>query len=557
MKNFDSFSVKQGGTVIKVSNTVSTKELEIIDTRYLTADEYIKYKNIILQSDKEFVNLISSSIYSPEHFCVFNIGRGQIRKYGCFCHFAPAIVFESDSKYSVGSIIRTRGCQFLVLDKDLAIWCDFDKLPEISNITEIYEKSALEYLLDRWTECLQDENQPMPTRQKMQEWFRNYKDDYQSRSVEIPVMEQTNESYVEIDTHNSLVRYIPAIGETEVILPDGIEAIRTEAFFLNENEKAQIKSIHLPRTLKFIESRTFWDMHELESITVHPKNIAFKAVDGVLFQCEELESEEWLSNKTDQLKLSKLICYPPQKRDITEYRMPTWIQIAEGAFSECQLKTITLDGAECIQNGCRYPIRDYAFRNSKKLHTVNFISFNNFYGCHHFEGCNYGLRVNFNKRGSYLVPEGLVSKSGKELFYVAADVNGEWHAPEGIEKISLRHQLFANIKKVFLPDFCTRVYPHMFSYQQGLEEVHLGGIKSTKDLYFMGSKNLRLISGKALESIEGRTNFNGCVNLEKIITGPNCSFDPNLTPFNVVFEAPKGSETIKNAKKAGLKYKEV
>lgn len=546
---------------------------EVLGTKCLTAEEYLKYKDILLQSNKGFYNLISSSIYSSSKFASFNayIGYstyqpiGAVLGYDIF--FAPAIIFKSDFSIDVGETISTRDHNFLVLDNNLAIYCDCKKFAALTTCVhaEIYAKSKIKYTLDRWTERLFDGTREMPSKKEIQDWFLNAP---QPQPETIFSKEQTSEPYIEIDEYRTLNRYIPAIGETEVVLPEGIEAIRAEAFSLNEHEKAKIKSIHLPRTLKYIEEGTLCDINELETITVHPHNVVYKVVDGVLFACKDVGYYSWVSDKKCYLEPSNLICYPSQKKDVTEYTVPAWIWIKKGAFSGCQLECITIEADKDAQFGSN-SIEDYAFKNSKKLHTVNLINPPKItlYGPHIFEGCNLGLRVNYNKRVTYLIPEGLISKNGKEIFYPAC-LDDEWQCPASVEKLS-SNIAFHGVRKIVLSDSCefnihSLTNKFTFAHTKSIEEIHFG--KSITSLFtdylFSGCENLKIISGESLEAIGGDhlgNAFSGCNKLERIIPGPNCVFSSweKQWPKNVIIEAPKGSATIRNAKKAGLKYKEV
>ena len=572
-----------------IQEFVAQKKIEIVETRLLTAEEYVKYKDILIESNKDFSNRISSSMYSYEQWCVFNPDGGAtcssptgkiLGAARASAYFAPAIVFKSERKYEPGHVFSKRNCNFLVLDDNLAIYCEKHDVPDIhltiNPEVAIYAKSRLKYLLDKWTECLFDESREMPNRYEVQDWYYAYLKTERSMYASVEALEQKNEPHIEIDAFRSLCRYIPAIGETDVILPDGIESISAEAFLLNQQEKAPIRSIHLPRSLKFIEAGAFWDLHELESITVHPENTAFMTVDNVLFGCKEVAYEEWVSNQPCHLEPKTLICYPPQKKDVTEYICPPCVNVYAGAFSGSQLEAITIDTFGLEERGSNwlryYWVDDYAFRNCKNLSRVaigKYIYFKSrghldakklsFRGCHHFDGCNYGLRVNFDKRVTQLIPEGLISRSGKEMFY-ATSPGDEWHVPTGVERLNraIRLQIY---KKVVFSDSCLRIPSNEFSYGE-LEEVYLGAnIKVLRGSCFAGCNQLRLICGEALEHIdETGEGFDACCRLKRVVVGPNCSFtltDEDTWFKRAVIEAPKGSQTIENAKNAGLPYKEI
>ena len=545
------------------------QEIEIIETRLLTAEECLQYRDVLLHSNKDLTYFLTSSAYSHRYQCVFT-DSGILRPpmHGS-PNVAPIVVFKTKTPFEIGTVFTIKNCHFLVLSSDVAIYCNRKPLVLSSGIAKIFDKSGLKYMLDRWTERLLDGNPEMPESTELYDW-RDQGYSQNLSFLRIKEMAQTSEPYIEIDKHKTLCRYIPALGETDVVLPEGIESIRNEAFLLCDGTKAPIHSIHLPSTVKYIEAGTFWDLCELETITVHPDNVAYMVIDGVLFGCKDVAYSSWLANKASNLEPRTLICYPPQKKDLTEYVVPPKIDTLEGAFSDCQLESITIDATGPEGNGLgTNDLSNYAFRNCKKLRVVNFINHKNirFWGHHHFVGCNYGLRVNYNKRITILIPEGLVSKNGKEMFYVTSN-NDEWHCPEGVEKLHPTVK-FSGFKKIFLSDSCDFVWHsptnmYIFAQTKSIEEIHFG--KAVKKLFgdyiFAGCTNLRIITGESLNAVGGvhfGDAFYGCDKLERIIPGPNCWFSSweKKWPENLVVEAPKGSQTIEYAKAQGLKYKEI
>ena len=550
-------------------------KIEILETRFLTAKEFIKYEKIFPNDLPPFRENSSCSLYCWNSFAAFHIppryvgsvlAKNTLGK-GNGLTFSPCIVFDTNDDIPIGTTISIKGIDFFVIDNSIAIYADKQKFANLMCKGEIYEKSRLKHLLERWTEFLFNDDAEMPgkTQPEITKFYFE-KPDTVPNITDVREFEQVDTAYIEIDKYNTLVKYIPAVGEIDIVLPEGIEAIRNEAFALTETKKAAIKSIHLPRSLKFIEIATFWDINDLETITVHPENVAFKVIDGALFGCKAMLYDDWVSHNVANLEPEALICYPPAKNDLTDYTLPYNVSvIVEGAFSNCQLENITIDATHENKN-FHIGVNDFAFRECNMLKTINFINFKKIIlaGFHHFDGCNIGLQANFSKKSAYLIPEGFISKDKKKMRY-AIHKDHIWNVPDGIEKLEDQTNLPLNncwyglngIKKVFFPNSFQEVNKEAFMYNAVVEEVYLG--ENTRRIgsnAFCSCTALKILEAKGVEVIDQYA-LNGCNNLEKLILGPNCEFETYGWPSTVVIEAPKDSKTIELAKRYGVNYKEI
>lgn len=547
------------GKIFELSNQ---QKIEIIETRYLSRTELENYKSLIENYRFVHKDFSSNSIYTYNHFfsLYFHTSSGNSMT------FSPAIIFNAEPKIEACNRICIKDLSFFVLDDNLAIYTDNTNWISNENIAQIYDKSVLKSFLKLWTDYLFDDNDKMPTKDELTTEYLKMLVESEKRGIEFSdfrEFEQGSTPYIEIDDYKTLVKYIPAEGEVDIVIPEGIEAIRNEAFSLNREKKAIIRSIHLPRSLKFIEDGTFWDLYDLESITVSPGNSAFQNIDGVLYG-KGWECVDWWIQKDESNSIPEaLICYPPAKKDIKEFILPEGIKtITCGAFSNCQLEAITIN-AKKDGKAFRIYIYDYAFRNCTKLSTLNLGNTKDiqFKGFHHFDNCNIGLQVNYGKKITFLTTVGLLSKNKKTIYYSIPDSNQEWHIPEGTEK-SVDH--FTNwntekcgIKKIFFPKSFLDISNYAFNGIESVEEIYLG--ENTKVIGrngFLNCRNLKRLEAANAEALD-EYSLNACINLETIVLGPNCEFDTFGWPDTVVVEAPKGSQTIENAKKKGVIYKEI
>lgn len=549
------------GKLFELSNQ---QKIEIIETRYLTRTELEGYKALIdtyrfLRSD-----FGTNSVYTYNHYFCLRYHNSS----GNTMLFAPVIVFNAEPKIEAGKKFSIKGASFFALDDNLALYIDEEKWLSIFNIAQIYEKSLLKELLDYWTSRLFDDSDEAPSRDELvSEYSKMLIKSAKSGVVftDFRNFEQGDIPYIEIDDYKTLVKYIPAKGDIDIVIPEGVEAIRNEAFFLNHEEKVAIRSIHLPASVRFIEDGTFWDMYDLESITVSPENIAFENIDGALYGKGWDNVTEWIKTETNSSPQA-LICYPPAKKDTKEYVFPAYRRktVTCGAFSNCQLETITINAEKGQYTSTN--ISDYAFRGCSKLNKISFGNAKEIFltGVHHFEGCSLGLNVNFGNKTTLLTPNGLISKNQKTIYYAIPDSNQEWHIPEGVEG-SVRHIANWNLgalqryrlKKIYFPKSFLDINDYAFNGLESVEEIYLS--ENTKNVRLNGFLNCRNLKHFEAPNAEALCSYslNGCPFLETVVLGPNCEFDTYGWPDTVVVEAPAGSQTIENAKRKGIKYKEL
>ncbi len=128
-------------------------------------------------------------------------------------------------------------------------------------------------------------------------------------------------------------------------LPNSIRSIGEVAFAYC----LELTNIKIPASVKSIEKELFATCPNLQNITVHPKNLNYVSVDGILF------------NKD----LGALITYPAKKLE-TSYTIPSSVnRIESQAFRNCELLEY-LEIADSVTF-----IGHAAFKNCSSLTTVN------------------------------------------------------------------------------------------------------------------------------------------------------------------------------------------
>lgn len=546
------------------------RKITAISARLLSCDELEQYDEVIPSE------IIDGRTY--DHFCYGCYGSirtipegrawiGNRPSVGVGAPFTnkvyPIIVFESQDDVFAGESFYVKEWKFYIISDTLAISAEPVRVNQNVRQNGIFAKSDFKVFMELWEQSLFDDDQPLLTGDAFEDliWQKGGILD----TTDVRVFEQGTETYIEIDEFGTLAKYIPAIGETDIVLPEGIEAIRNEAFVLNGNDKAQFKSIILPKTLRHIEIGTFMGIVDLEKIEVHPENLRFKAIDGVLFGCRPAYGDDFAIVAEDvkgKFEEDILICYPPAKSDFTEYTLPNNVMKLEtGAFMDSILEVITLDFSladerkfdrRAINN-----IRDYIFKNCKKLRLLRLINSKKlaFNGTHTFSGCNMDLTVMFDEEETSLTSVGLISVDKKTMYCVNID-GDELIIPDGVKRFKETPDGVIGgtmrITSVVFPDSFTSIKESFFTSNTArMEKLVLGRkTKKLREYTFGYCRRLKYVEARGLEVFQG---FEGCTNLEKIVLGPNCC---NL-PKNVVIEAPAGSQTIENAKNESLEYIET
>ncbi|MBR1973769.1 MAG: leucine-rich repeat domain-containing protein, partial [Candidatus Methanomethylophilaceae archaeon] len=129
---------------------------------------------------------------------------------------------------------------------------------------------------------------------------------------------------------------------TSISMPDGLVSIGKEAFLGCDS----LNSITIPKNVSDIGDYVF-DIGSLTAINVDVNNPNYSSVDGVLFDKGKVE----------------IIKYPRGKSGET-YTIPnTVVSIANGAFSECSLTSVSISG-DLISIG------DNSFESCSKLTTI-------------------------------------------------------------------------------------------------------------------------------------------------------------------------------------------
>ena len=170
-----------------------------------------------------------------------------------------------------------------------------------------------------------------------------------------------NQKYIMEGKRETLAYYPPKKATEDFVIPDFVEKIDGFAFANN-----YLKTVTISEKIFNFDSSTFSKCPNLEAYYVDSNNLAFVAIDGVLFyRYVEFNSEgicEYLGN------FDSLFAYPANKPD-TSYTISNDIScIYEKAFYDNKnLESVT------ISTGSNYwlDISSSAFENCSNLSTIN------------------------------------------------------------------------------------------------------------------------------------------------------------------------------------------
>lgn len=559
------------GRIFEISNG---RKIEVLGAKIFSLDEYHLYRTNI---PREVQCALSTTNYTNK--LLHSFAASVCNEISYRHKINPVIIFSTEDNVMVGERFKLKDYKFCVIGSGLAICLESSRMgvPVEQNI--VFAKTIVPFYIDLWFESLIDDDAVILSG----ETFCNK---VKMGEIALPVLvdtrefEQTSNTYIEIDEYGALSKYIPAIGEKEVVIPEGVCAIRNEAFCLNQITKAQFKKITLPKSLKCIEEGTFGGINELEEIKLHPQNVAFALKDGAFYSCKLVKTQMAYILPDKNKSLDTLLLYPPAKSDVSELHISMEsIKIAESAFAECQLEKIVIDATTVADKFCPLIyIEDKTFMNCKKLLELEVLGCEplRFIGRNIFDGCNPNISVKFDNVITKMIPQGLISLDEKTMWY-AQSKNDELIVPDGIKNFGCTLQslfikntndmLFLGVvaakrniacfKKIVLPESFSVILKETFCFCKKLEEIILSSkTKKLKGYTFYACNKLIQVTCLGLEGV-AKCDFNTEGYLKKVVLGPNFDFNEYIFPKGTIIEAPKKSKTIKTAKKLGWNCIEI
>jgi len=295
----------------------------------------------------------------------------------------------------------------------------------------------------------------------------------------------------EIDSRGHLLKVILSKGETEVVIPDNVVCIDSNAFY-NCN---QMRKVTIPNSVEIIKDKAFSNNYLSEiSIPSSVKEIGKKAFSGSYF-------------------LNKVEIKGPLKKieedvfsdcsSLKEIVLPETVEIIEkSAFSHCKLlESVKLSSnLKEIDNG--------AFYNCKKLKEIVLPDSISYIGSCAFSDCE-------------SLKEIKIPSSIKEI---SSHLFENCHSLENVEmgdNVSVIHSnafsCCRNLKSITLPQSLINMGDYSFSNCRSLQEIEIPeNVAYVGDNAFYSNVNLKkVILSNKLEEIS-KYMFCGCTNLKEI-----------------------------------------
>ena len=309
-----------------------------------------------------------------------------------------------------------------------------------------------------------------------------------------------NENYITVDDvlytsdMSVLVLYPPKKTTKNLIIPEGVKEIGTEAFSSNCDF---IETVKLPASLISMDDSTFAWCHSLTKFEVAEGNTRFVAEEGILFNDKKTE----------------LIQYPSQKEG-KSYNIPDGVRkIGRHAFIDTPLEEVTIPESVIV-------IRNESFAFCHSMNKIEVSKENENYTS--VDGVLFDKEKTeiikypvAKKETRYTIPDS-VEKIGGYAFYMAKKLD-KITIPEGVEIIeqqafsycdALRSVVIpstvaeigsyafsdcSNLKRVAIPKRITEIPYGMFCWCESLSDVYYEGTRSQWKRLEIGGDNAPLL----------------------------------------------------------------
>lgn len=556
----------------KIFEISNGRKIEVHSAKILSSNEYYSYMRNI---PKEVQCALSTTNYTNNVLYSF---AASSHNETCYPHkLYPVITFTSDDVVMIGERFKLKDYNFIIIGNGLAMCLESNRMDVLVQ-SVIFAKTLVPFYVDLWFQSLIGDNAVLLSGKAFHGKLRTG-EIIPPTLNDIREFKQCAETYIEIDEYGTLSKYIPAEGEKEVVVPEGVYAIRNEAFCLNATEKVQFKKITLPKSLRCIEKGAFSGVYELEDIALHHQNIAFEIKDGALYSCGLVKTNNAYILPEKNKSPNMFLLYPPAKADITNFHVVLDnFYIAESAFMGCQFEEVTIDATPLVDKyntnkktskPCIL-IKNNTFKNCKKLSRLNFIGskFMRFQGKNIFDGCNPDIKVKFDDVTTTMTPQGLLSEDKKSMWYAQSNCD-ELIIPDGVKNFGylmqdsdLRNDKrnIACFRKIVFPKSFSTIPNLILSSCNLLEEItfspktqkfHCSAVTYSKNITKFTALGLKEISYKNTPYTFKDTN------LKNVVLGPDFCLDKFDFPPDTIISAPKNSKTIERAKSLGMNYIEI
>ena len=326
---------------------------------------------------------------------------------------------------------------------------------------------------------------------------------------------------------------------TKVVLPESVTKIGAEAF-----RNDYLEEIILPDGLTCIESNAFFDCKKLESMII-PDSVTKIGV-GAFAYCDSLTHVKLPANLTE---IAIQTFY--RSKALSEVEIPEGVtQIGNEAFSECDMlqKVIIPDGLTRIGSNSFYECKNLsemilpdtvtdigggAFSDCEKMSEAKLPSGLTRIANYLFSGCRNLVTVNIPEgvtsigdsafqscgslTGELKIPEGVTS-IGSSAFVNCGSLTGELKIPEGIT--SIKKNTFGgctSLTSVVIPETILTIEDSAFSWCKGLEKATIpNNLQIIGNMMFAYCEKLESVTlPENLTSI-GVGAFSGCKKLANI-----------------------------------------
>lgn len=273
--------------------------------------------------------------------------------------------------------------------------------------------------------------------------------------------------------------------ETNFVIPEGVRRVTSSDDF----DGAPITTLYIPSTIYSLGHLTSSYLPELTSITVHPENITYGAVDDVLyFHNIENDCLDWL------------VLYP-QNKSGSHFDVPEGVLgIRDGAFRYSSLTHINFPSSLQSIGGCAF---NGLHLDEIVLPDDTYLTGYEFYGLTCFTPIVIPKSMQDTGEGYFAESTGLmdvilpehITKIGKKWFYGARAET--FHIQPHITRICEDAFSNAEMRYIDIPDGVKTIEPNAFEDCDSLLEVTLPlGITMLDDNVFRGCDNLRSVTVK-------------------------------------------------------------
>lgn len=308
----------------------------------------------------------------------------------------------------------------------------------------------------------------------------------------------------------------------DIVVPETIEGV--DVIQLNDNtfrNNTNVKSITLPKHLKYVWHSALAGCLSLEAIYVDENNPHLCSIDGVLFSKD----------------MKTLVKFPAAKA-VTKYSVPDTVTILDTyAFSDCtKLTEINLpEGLITISNyafsNCtglvdfKIPesvvgIDDYCFENCVNLKSIELSGAIKFYGVNPFLGCLSLSSITLPNDGWIYSNDGVLYGSVVTEIrkYPPARPDTEYTIAEDtyfIDRYAFEDAV--NLKKVNLPQSLQVIYQYAFNRCIGLQEINIPSqVYEIRKSAFLNCENLTTVYLPVSVNEIGEDAFAGCGNIKDV-----------------------------------------